>query len=451
MGARPSLLVRVTLFSIFFFPSSMIIKPIGAAATVPILLCCLLFLLWIASSVWGLHDPIPTRHPGRLAISAIVLASLASYAAMYIGFTGSTTDTSRAAGDRWLILLAASAALILVIAETARTASDVMMYVKALLAGGFFCCLVALAQFFLRINPMEWVQLGMPGFTYNGGDTPFQLRGNFIRVAGSTFHSIELSVVCAMLLPLSLWRALFDDRGRRWLHWAQAGLLLFGVACTVSRSGVLGLIVGTSVFLPFLPGPIRRKALMIIPVVVGFIFISVPGFIGTLGSAVTADSSDPSIATRLNNYPRVARLMDAHPVLGSGPGNYMPTNALEILDNQYLNTLVTLGTIGVFALGIYLLLPGIAGIHAARTARDPRLRALAGALAAGASVGGVCSLTFDSLSFPVFALVYPAIVGLAGAVWILVRAEEAGEPREPHEPHSLRERSSSRSGAIGGV
>lgn len=418
---RTPLLVRFTLFAIFFFPATMVIEPIGASGTVPILLCLLLLAFWVVSWLWGLHDPVPARHPGRLAISLLLLATFASYAALYAGWTGGSDDTTRASADRWVLLLAASTALILVIAEVVRTMADALQLVRALLAGAFFCCLVGVVQFVFRVNPMEWIQEAMPGFIYNGGDTPFQIRGSLIRVAGSTFHSIELGVVASMLIPLSMWRALHDPRGRRWFHWVQTALLLFAVATTVSRSGILGLVIGLAVFVPFLPRLVRRWLLFASPVIVAGVFFVVPGFVGTISSAIGADISDPSIATRVNNYPRVVQLLDSRPVLGAGPGNYTPPDALRILDNQYLGSLVTLGLVGLAATLVYFILPGIAGVLAAKAAPDPRLRSLAAAVAAGALVGGVCSVTFDSLSFPVFALVYPALVGLGGGVWRLVR------------------------------
>lgn len=430
---RTPLLLRCTLFAIFFFPSTMVIEPIGASGTVPILLCLGLLLIWFASWAWGLHDPIPVRHPGRLAISLLLLASFASYAALHAGWTGGSTVTTRASADRWLLLLAASTALVFVVAEVVRTMADALQVVRAILAGAFFCCLVGVVQFTLRVNPMEWIQSAMPGFTYNGGDTPFQIRGSLMRVAGSTFHSIELAVIAAMLVPLSIWRALHDPRGRRWFHWAQTGLLVFAVAATISRSGILGLAVGLVVFLPFLSRLARRWVLVSAPFVIAGLFIAVPGFIGTIGAALGADASDPSIATRVNNYPRVVQLLDTRPILGAGPGNYTPPDALRILDNQYLGSLVTLGIVGVIATFAYFLLPGIAGVLAARTATDPALRSLAGAVAAGALAAAACSMTFDSLSFPVFALLYPALVGLAGGVWRLVRGEADARARSDVE------------------
>lgn len=420
---HPPLLLRIIAFAVFFFPSSMVLGGLGAAATVPLLLSAGLFLLWMVSFLLGMHDPIGFRHPGRLALAALILASCLSYAALVSGWTGGSTPVVRASADRWLILLAASAGIVLVTAERIRNITDALVLVRALLAGGVFCCLVAVVQFYFRINPMEWVQTAMPGFTYNGGDTAFQPRGPLVRVSGSTFHSIELAVVAAMLLPLSIWRGLYDPVGRKWVHWCGTSLLVFAVASTVSRSGVLGLAVGMLTLLPFLPSAARRWLGIVFPVVLAALFLTVPGLVGTISASVTADNSDPSIGNRTDNYPRVVAMFEERPILGTGPGNYIPQNAVFILDNQYLNTAVTLGVVGLVAVVLYLLLPGLAAIQAARVARSESLKCLAGAIAAAGLVAGVCSLGFDSLSFPVFALVYPLFVGLGGAVWILVKRE----------------------------
>lgn len=421
-GSVP-LLLRLAAFSIFFFPSSMVIDVIGAAGTVPLMLCCVLLAFWFASWLWNLHRPLEMRFPGRLAGVMFFFAVGGSYIALHGGWIGRTNETALASADRWMILVAASIGLILTAGETVRTMGDVLQFTRWILAGAFFCSLVGLVQFTTHINPMEWIQTAMAGFTYNGGDTAFQQRGNLMRVAGSTFHSIEFAVVSAMLLPLSIWRALYDPKGKRWFHWLQTALLVFAIASTVSRSGTLGAAVALTVFVPFMPRAARRVVLIALPFAITFLFIAVPGFIGTLTSALTADNSDPSISTRTNNYPRVVRLVDENPWFGLGPGNYQAQNALQILDNQYLNGAVSLGLIGLTFLIVYLWLPAFTTVLAARAAKAPALRALAGAVAGGLAVGAVCSVTFDSLSFPVFALVYPLLVGLSGAVWRMVQGE----------------------------
>lgn len=422
-------LLRAALWSIGVFPASLVIEPIGAAGTVPMLLVLLLGGFWAVSWAWGLHDPVPARHPGRIAVAALMLVTAASAAALNLGLTGGSTTVTRAAGERWLLLVLASATLVTVCAECARSTGDVARMVRALLNGMVVCCLVALVQFVFATDPVQWIATAMPGFSQNGGNTPFQPRGALVRVGGIAFSPIELGVVAAMLLPLSLWRAVFDRAGRLWVHWAQTALLVFAVAASISRSGLLGLAVAMAVSVPFLPQPARRWVAVTSPVAVAALFLMVPGLVSTLFGAVGADASDPSISTRLNNYPRVVAMYEAHPVLGLGPGNFLPADALHILDNQYLHALVSMGAVGVSGVAVYLVLPGVTGLHAARTARSPALRCLAGALAAGTLAGAACSLTFDSLSFPVFALVFPALVGLSGATWLLVRHEE--EPWTP--------------------
>ena len=166
---------------------------------------------------------------------------------------------------------------------------------------------------------MDWFQYAMPGFTYNGGDTPFQSRGALLRVSGSTFHSIELAVVSAMLLPLSIWRLIYDRRG--WIGFKLLGtvLLIFAIASTVSRSGILGLVVGLVVFIPFLPTAPRIWALIASPVALAGLFLGVPGLISTLTETITSSNTDPSISTRTNNYPRVEAMVAERPIFGAGP------------------------------------------------------------------------------------------------------------------------------------
>ncbi|WP_422391501.1 O-antigen ligase family protein [Arthrobacter sp. N1] len=421
------LLLRIFAFSVFFFPSSMVIGPLGAVGTVPMILGGVLLALWFASAVFGLHDPLAARHPARLAVGVLLLATFASYVALYSGWSGTSTVAGRASADRWLILLLVSAGIVMVVAETVRTLDHALVLVRAVLAGAYFCSLVALVQFQFGIDPVQWLQQAMPGFTYNGGDTTFQLRGGLVRVAGTTFSPIELSVVCAVLLPLSIWRAIYDHRGRMWLHWVGTGLLVFAIASTVSRSGILGLLIVLLIFLPFLPSAARRWAMIAVPTGLAGLFLVMPGLVGTLFASFTAGADDPSISTRTNNYPRVVALVEERPLVGAGPGNYLPDNALHILDNQYLNSLVTIGILGLVGISCYLLVPGLSALMVARTVGNPQLKVLAGAVSAGTLAAGLCSLTFDSMSFPVFALIYPVLVGLSGVVWLLAGSTSASD------------------------
>jgi hypothetical protein len=421
------LLLRFTAFAIFFFPSSMVIAPLGAVGTVSIILSCILFLAWLASWVWGLHDPLPLRHPGRLVGAVFAFGILASYVSLYGGWVGEGTVAGLAAADRWVVLVVASLGLILCVGDALETRDQVLSMARWLIAGGFFSSMVGVVQFTLHVNPMEWIQAAMPGFTYNGGDDAYQARGNLVRVSGSTFHAIEFAVTSSMLLPLSIWRSMFDPRGARWFHWVQTLFLASAVVLTVSRSGALGVGVALIVSMPFMPRLVRRWIYVLVPILVVAAFAVVPGFVGTLTSALTANASDPSIANRVNNYPRVELMIDQRPLFGTGPGTYDTSNLVYVLDNQFLTSAVTTGIVGMVCVAFYLLAPAVFAIIAARHAGDPNTKALAGALAGGLAAAGVGSIAFDSLSFPVFALTYPLMVALAGVVWRICK-EQTGFP-----------------------
>lgn len=103
----------------------------------------------------------------------------------------------------------------------------------------------------------------------------------------------------------------------------------------------------------------------------------------------------------------------------------MPANPLDIFDNEYLNSTVELGLVGVLALLVFLLVPAMVALTARRRSADPELRLLCAALAGAGFAATTCSFTFDSMSFPMFVNVYALIAGLAGACWHLANSERA--------------------------
>lgn len=401
----------------------MIIGPFGAAGYVAHILALLVMLLWLASVTLGLHGTLKFEHPGRVAVAALVLVSCATYAAMYVGISGPSTVTTRAAADRWMLLMAASSGIVLMTTESVRTIDSAMILVRTILRGAVFCSIVAAIQFAAHIDPMVWIQNIMPGFTNNGGNQAFQERGSFLRVAGSTFHPIELGVIASMLVPLSLWRAIYDNAGQKWMHWAGTGLLIFAIAATVSRSGMVGIATVALVYIPFMPARSRQWAILGFIAAAVALFVAVPGLVATLFGTATAGTADTSITARLQDFPRVEAMVSARPWTGIGPGAYLAPNAIEVLDNQYLKTMVEMGIPGFVALLAYMVVPGAAAWIAALYAKDERLKAFSGALAAACLVAAPSAAAFDSLGFPVIALVYPFCVGLSGAAWLMVVQE----------------------------
>ncbi|MET1086456.1 MAG: O-antigen ligase family protein [Arthrobacter sp.] len=423
-ASGPMMLLQATAVACFIFPSNMVLEPLGASGYIGHILALFVLLLWMASVAFGLHTSLEFKHPGRFAIGALVVVSCIAYAAMFAGLSAASNETSRASADRWMLLMAASSGIILATAETVRSVDGAMVLVRAILRGAVFCSVVAVIQFVTHFDPMVWIESVMVGFKDNGGNQPFQQRGNFLRVAGSTFHPIELGVLASMLVPLSLWRSLYDTKGWKPLQWAGTGLLVFSIATTVSRSGMIGIATVALVFVPFLPVRTRQWTVLGFAAAGLGLFVAVPGLVATLFGTATAGTADPSITARLQDYPRVEALVAAHPWTGIGPGAYLSINAIEVLDNQYLKTIVEMGIPGLVALLGYMVVPGLAAWIAALNAKNERLKTLAGAVAAACTVAAPASAAFDALGFPVLALIYPFCVGLSGSVWIMVTREK---------------------------
>lgn len=428
-----SLLLRMQVATLLAFPAYLVVPPFGAVGGVAQLMALGLLFLWIASLLLGRARPGDTRHPGRAAMLGWLIVSCLSYASLFAGLSGPSDAAGRAAADRWLVLVFAGAGVTISVTQSLRTRADIRRLVGWLLGGASVCGIVALIQFSAGIDPLIWVERALPGLENNGSATTFQPREALVRVAGTTLHPIELGVVSGMVLPLAVWWGLYSTRRGLLLRWLPALLALTGSLFSLSRSGLLALVAAAVVLLPNLPTVARRWAVLIGPAVLAGVFLLVPGMISTQLGAATAGSSDPSIVWRTNDYPLAWALWQEQPVLGHGPGTWMPSNAMDLFDNQYLFTAVTMGAAGVAAMIGYLLVPAVASLQAARRTSDPELRLLGGSVAAALVVALVSSTTFDSMSFPTFALLTPVFVGLSGTVWLKVHGQ-LGPLREP--PHS---------------
>lgn len=414
---RAPWLLLMTAAAMFVFPSNMILGPLGASGYVAMVLAILLFMTWVASTLFGDHDPFRFRYPARLGIGALWLASVAAYIAMP---GGPATPTGVAAANRWLLSLAGITGIVFVVAETVVTKRAVMGLVRTLVGGATFCAAIAVYQFVTHDNPVMWIQSLMVGMSDNGGVTAFQPRYGLVRVAGTAFNPIELGVVMGLMLPFAIWKALFWRRNR-WFSIVQAALIVVAAVFSVSRSMMLCILVTLVLAIPFFPRTVRKWCLVVAPGVVAALFAFVPGLIGTLIGTASAGSEDLSIKTRLNNYPVVEAMVADRPAFGMGPSTYIVTNALRITDNQYLKTAVEMGFVGLIALLAYFLLPALAGLISGAYFTDEGWRALAGC-AAGASVAAaITAATFDELSFPMVTVLFAFVAGISGTVWNVAR------------------------------
>jgi O-antigen ligase len=422
------LMVQVFAVTVMVFPSDTVIKAVGAGGYVAALVAYLMFLSYIAVTLFGLHNPFDYRSPVRIALCGLWLASLAAYALMDRTLLSSSQQSS---ADRWLIQLIGVSGVILVASEFLRSLEDIHRVLRALVWGGAICGIVAALQFWLSRDITPYLRI-LPGFSLNQsvGAIAIGSRGGLNRVAGTATDPIELGVVAGMLLPLAAYLGI-HDRGRSSVkRWLPVICITLAVPTAISRAGILSAVIGVGGLIVSLSSTRRLTAIAAIPVVGAGFFLTAHRLLGTLSTYFLVGTGDNSISHRVDNYPYVLQLVKQNPWFGQGGGTYIATatsnlGASHILDDQYLDSAIELGLVGLVAMALYLLWPALAAIAARSRSNDPQLRDLCAALGSAAVAAVVCSATFDAFGFPMFVMVEALLIGLIGAVWLLVDRENA--------------------------
>jgi hypothetical protein len=405
--------LQIYAVTLMVFPSDTVIRAVGASGYVASLVAMFIFVAWIASVVLGLHDPRRSHNPVRAVLGLMWVVTLVSYVVMHLYLR---PPEEQLAADRWLMELIGTTGVIVVAGGMLTNFEDIRRAQRAIVWGGGFCGLLAALQFWFSLD-LTWIVRAIPGFTTNGDNSGIVTRDALNRVSGTSVHPIELGTVSAMLLPLAFNLVIYDKERRLWRRWLPALLILSAIATSVSRSAILACVVSVLPYILLLPPAKRLAALALAPLAVVGAFVAIPGLVTTLSSFFTVGSSDPSIASRVDDYPFVERAVALHPWVGQGGGSFVPANAIQILDNQYLKTAIELGLVGLLIFILILLVPAITALTARQALRSDEARSLCAGLAGACLAAGVASFTFDSWSFPMFTGVHAYLLGLTAACW----------------------------------
>lgn len=416
-------LLQIFAFSVMVFPSDTVFKAVGAGGYVAALVSYLLFACYMTSLLFGWHNPFDYRSPVRISLAWLWVVALASYALMDHTLLSSEQLSS---ASRWLIQLAGVSGVILVASEFLRSLEDIHKVLRWLCYGGAIAGLSAALQYWMSRDITVYFRR-IPGFSLNeaAGTIAIGSRAGLNRVVGTATDPIEMGVVAGMLLPMAIYLAVHDTERSAIKRWLPVLCIAIAIPITISRAGILSAAIAMCVWITALPARRRLTAIAAIPVALGGVFLSAHRLLGTLMQYFTLGGGDNSISHRVNNVPYAMQLFDQAPWLGHGPGTYIAQNATNlgvghILDDQYLDTLIELGAVGLCAMVFFLFWPVVTAVFACFKASDPRIRELSAAVAGAALAGLVCSATFDAFGFPMFVMVEALVIGLAGAVWLLV-------------------------------
>ena len=314
------------------------------------------------------------------------------------------------------------------IVSTIRTRVEVNTLLKLLVGGSTIVALFALFESRTGYNPFNNLANWIPILQLSElPEVPG--RGARLRVYASAQHPIALGAMFAISIPLGLY--LFRlTRSRRWI--AASGVLTLAAMATVSRTAVVMLLVGFLVFLYLRPVHTRRILPALVPICVAA-NLAIPGTLGSLKEAFFPAGGVLAEQSALPGYRGAGRLADLgpatkefkrQPLLGQGLGTRI-TDAgrqnADILDNQWLMTLLETGLLGVIA-WIWLFSRTIRRLMRASREDEGPDGWLYTALAASLFAFAIGMFTYDTFSFIQVTFVGFILIACASVV-LRARAE----------------------------
>jgi polysaccharide biosynthesis protein PslJ len=398
---------------ISLIPSRLIVPGMTDLAR-PGLIVGFALLCWWVLVRFTSHLVLTGPQPLRWAVLAFIVSVLVSYAA---GFLRGLTSMEANAADRMVLFFCVFTGTILTAADGVPNWLRLRGVLKVLMGCAAAVALIALLQYELAIDVTQYMIF--PGLESKGWTIGFELRGEGIRVASTTTHYIELAAYLALCLPFAIHFACFSRRRwRRRLAIACAALIAGGIAATISRTGILAIGLMVAVLFPVWSWRTRYNVGAVSFGLFAALAAASPGLANTLVRLYDSPSSNPAFTVRTARYPLVFHYVGQRPWLGRGTGTWVAPQ-YQILDNQWLDTLLTNGVLGVAVLaGLHITGITLAGL-ALRRSTSAEDRHLCAALISTQVIGLAVAGTFDSLSFSTYATVLALTLGLCGTVWRL--------------------------------
>jgi hypothetical protein len=348
-----------------------------------------------------------------------------------------------------LWLFAFFLAFLYLMVSVVRTRAVVERLLTVIVCAGCIEGAAALLQRKTGTNIFDRMHILLPMFTFNPGAlTSTLVRGGAVRATASAGHPIELSSTMAMLMPLAAYLAI--SRGqKRW--WVAMVILLAGDFAGGSRTGVIGIAVIVCIFIWLRPRQTLRCWPALIPALVAVHFL-LPGALGSVTAAlfpsggIISEQTQTFVGrggvvideTRLSRVgPSLHEFAQYNPLFGEGYGTRVvgnlangapnPADNAQVLDDQWLGTLLETGLLGI-AGWIWLFTRVIRrlGARSKRERGSPQgwlPVALAGSIAAFAS----SLATYDAFGFTQATFLVFTLIALAAVILRLPAVNEVAE------------------------
>jgi O-Antigen ligase len=252
-----------------------------------------------------------------------------------------------------LMFLGSFFLLMYLIVSVVRTRADVERLFEVICAGAAVVGVLATIEYRTHFNAFDHLRVVMPFLSATAPGGFGISRGGEVRVFASAQHPIALAGLFVMLAPISVYLATRSGR-RRWI--VIAACVCLGALATVSRTSIVMLLAASLTFLCLRPRQTMKAWPVLIPAIVVIQF-SLPGVLGTLkssffpsGGLIAQQTAHPgwSGSGRLADIAPTLEEFEAKPVVGQGFSTRQPVKHpdTQILDDQWLKTLVETGVIG---------------------------------------------------------------------------------------------------------
>jgi hypothetical protein len=321
----------------------------------------------------------------------------------------------------------------LLVCSTVRSIPAIERLLASLVVGGTLVAAAALYESRSHYDLFQHLSNWVPFLKPTHGFTDTRIRGGRLRVLASAQHPIALGAALVTMVPLALYLASrAEKRSQRVLWWAAAAVCLAGAVATISRTVVLMAVAMVAAGLLLRGRRVAGKWPLLL-VMVGVLHVAAPGATSHLYDAFFPKTG---LASQLNARGGAAgsgRLADLGPGLqdwqkkplfgyGIGTGKTRgsegagavvdPATGVPIIfDDQYMNSLLSIGAVGLVAV-VWFVWGAVRRLaRAARATVGPRSDLLVACVAATAGFGAGM-LTFDAFAFVQCTLVFFLVAAL---------------------------------------
>lgn len=372
------------------------------------------------------------------------------YASLMFNVVQATASGTISGGLANLIQLTFLLTVVILVRQLLTTDRQVTTFLALLVLAGTVVGFLAFVERYTHVNLFLQLQRFLPLELLRDDAQSLRAGGN--RSYASSQHPIALSVLFCMLVPIAIYLMRFGRWprhavNRSLVYVVAIGTMMVGMLTAVSRTGIVvlgAMFLFTLALRPRLAGrlflvgvPFAALAAAVFPKLFSSTVLSLFDFERLIASQ--SQSVGMRGQGRLADIGPAMQQLAEQPWFGTGLGSRVvvgeSANA-QILDNQWLGTLLEtgiFGTIGVVALLVY---PVIRLVHFAFTSAAPPNRVfLAFAIASSALGYAVAAYFYDAFAFMQALLLLCML--LAVGAWAMTHgAEDWPKQKVPERPQS---------------